>query len=464
MKIIKLIFVLTAILSLEKTYAQTCDCEAEFKHVKDLMEQNYAGFKDKQALMTKAGYEKLVNEFLQYSKLPHSNEECIFILSQFLDNFKDNHVSVRSNLGGKTDSAFIKQRQIIEISDEKYKELLKSKSKEGIYYFNWDTAAYKIAVIKDKTPIHDYIGVIVSSNLPGWKKGMLKLDAKMVNDSVAKGVLYMRNQMPAVNGFMFKGNTIYGDWQRVGTVREKQQPANYVPVASKKLDDKTLYIKISNFGTSNAKNIDSVFKVNEEALKNMPYLVLDLRNNGGGADYTYEPILPYVYTNPVRSIGVDVFATETNIAGWKKYLEDKDMPDENKKSISGTIEQMEANKGKWVNIADDYVDSARKPLHYPSKVVILIDKGCASTTEQFLLYARQSSKVILAGENTSGTLDYSNVVAAPFVCMPYVLQYSSSKSRRLNINQGIDNIGIKPDKQLDPKDDWLKAAVSILEK
>lgn len=463
MKIIKLSLILWGALCIKYSFAQTCNCETEFLHIKNFMEQNYAGFKDKEAQMTKAGYQKLVNEYVSYSKAPHSGEQCLLIITQFLDHFKDNHVYVRSNFGSAIDSAFIKQRQLINISDEKYRRLLRSTTKEGIYYFNWDSTAYKIAVIKDKSPLHDYIAVTLSSKLPGWKKGMLKFEGKMENDSLLKGVLFMRNQLPATQAFLFRGNTIFGDWQRVGTVREKTT-GSYEPVASKKISNKTLYIKISSFSPSNANNIDSVLRVNDAALRSMPYLILDLRGNGGGADYTYVPLLRYLYTNPVHNIGVDVLATDANIRGWKNWLDDKDRSEENAKFIQSVITAMEANKGKMVNVNDDQTTTMEQVLPYPAKVAILIDKGCASTTEQFLLWARQSKKVILMGDSTSGTLDYSNKIEAPFLCMPYILQYSSSRSRRLDVSQGIDNVGIQPNKRLAPGSDWIKAAVRELEK
>ncbi len=464
MKTYKLICILLAILLSRQVSAQTCDCEAEFTHIKSFMEQNYAGFKDKQALITKAGYEKLANEYLGYARSPHSHEECLMIISQFLSHFKDDHVSIGANFDAtKVDSSFVSQRQIIPISDEKIAELRKSKTAEGIYDFKWDSGAYKIAVIKDKTPLHDYIGVIIGSKLPGWKKGMLKIEGKQVNDSLLRGVIYMKNQMPKPEGFFIGRNILGGDWQREGTVGEKRI-SKYVPVASKKLDDKTLYIKISNFSLGNYKNIDSVFKVNTDALKTMPYLVLDLRGNGGGGDFSYTPILPYIYTDPIHEIGADLYATEANISGYKKNLDDKDMPENERISLEKTIAYMEANKGKWITKSTDNVMSNYKKLPEPIKVVVLIDKGCASTTEQFLLAARQSSKVILMGENTSGTLDYSNWVEAPFSCMPYVLRYSTTRSRRLDVGQGIDNAGIKPDRYLNPNEDWIKAAMDALEK
>lgn len=447
------------------SFGQTCNCEVEFQHLHTFMEQNYAGFKDKESLITKAGYQKLVEEYRKYSKLPHANEECIFILSQFLDHFKDNHVGLASTLGGKTDSTFLKQRQTIEISDEKYKELLKSKGKEGVYYFKWDSLAYKIAVIKDKSPVHDYIGVIVSSNLPGWKKGAVKLYAKMKNDSVAQGVLFMRNQMPAVNGFTFKGDEILGDFQRVGTTIKREQGFDqYEPFSSKKLDNKTLYLKITSFSPSYEKKIDSLLKANEDALKTMPNLILDLRGNNGGTDVSYKPILPYIYTNPVKDIGVDLYATEANIEGWKKNATNPDLSDDERRWYKGAIANMEAHKGQWINWSDDGTFSDFATLPNPSKIVILIDGSCASSAEQFLLDTRQSSKVTLMGQNTAGTLDYSNWVPSPLVCYPYVLRYPTTRSRRIDAGQGIDNVGIKPNRYLNPKEDWIKAAVQELEK
>jgi C-terminal processing protease CtpA/Prc len=125
---------------------------------------------------------------------------------------------------------------------------------------------------------------------------------------------------------------------------------------------------------------------------------------------------------------------------------------------------MRANKGKLVNVFDDEIDSSFQKHAFPKKVVILINDNCASTTEQFLFAAKQSSKVILAGDHTEGVLDYSNVRETPFSCMPYTLGYSTSRSRRIAAGQAIDNVGIKPDVQLAADGDWIKEAQEILEK
>jgi hypothetical protein len=458
----KLLLFSVALLSIRYAVAQTCTCEMEFRHIKDFMEVNYSGFKDKVAQMTQAGYARLVKDYISYTKGPHSTEKCLLIISSFLDHFGDDHISVRASFDAtKSDSFFISQRELISLPERRLRELARSTSPEGIYHSRFDSS-YRIAIIQDKTPLHDYIGVIISSKVPGWKRGMLKFAGKFINDSVLKGVLYMKNQLPKVEWFWLQNNSFAGDWLREGTAAQTQPAGQYQPVASRKLSNSTLYIKIASFDPSNAGNIDSVLAVNKSNLSTMPNLVLDLRDNGGGADFAYLPLLPYLYTNPVRTVGTDIWCTDSTIAGWKRMVESTDFPAAEKIAFNKTIALMEAHKGQFVSDNPDYVDSSLARMPNPSKVIILINSGCASTTEQFLLAARQSSKVRLFGQNTSGTLDYSTVRRTNFLCMPYTLGYSTTRSRRLDHHAGIDHVGIRPDHYLDVSGDWIAAAMAAV--
>jgi hypothetical protein len=447
-----------------RSSAQSCSCESEFLYVKNFIEKNYAGFADKLAIMTQAKYDDMTTKLAALSRDPRHADECLMLITRYLDSFNDDHIQVNPNFGDlQPDSATISRRPIVTIPPKKLKALQrKSTGIEGIYYFNFDSV-YKVAVIKDKSPVHDYIGVIIDSKLPSWKKGMIKFAARNLNDSMMKGILYVRNHLPKPEWFYHRTDFIGWDWHREGSIREELD-FDYKPVASEKLSDSTLYIKISSFGTSNAKNIDSLFKERADLLSRTPYLILDLRDNGGGSDFAFSPILPWLYTHPTKNIGVDVLSTDANIAGWKKILEDQNIPAETRASINEMIQKMEASKGKLVNIVDDNIDSSYTPTVYPRRVAILINSGCASTTEQFLLFAKQSSKTILIGENTQGTLDYSNMRQASFSCLPYILRYATTRSRRLDINQGIDEKGIKPTIYLKRGTDWMKEAMRILEK
>lgn len=76
---------------------------------------------------------------------------------------------------------------------------------------------------------------------------------------------------------------------------------------------------------------------------------------------------------------------------------------------------------------------------------------------------RLSNNIIFDREFKQGTLDYSNMREASFSCMPYVLRYATTRSRRLNTGEGIDNKGIQPTVLLSKNSDWVMEAKKLLE-
>lgn len=444
-------------------FAQTCDCKKEFLHIKNFMEVNYVGFNDKIKLITQPVYNKRVNELQQLTAKKNANEKCLLIIATYLQAFRDAHVGVKAVFDATVyDSGYIASRERMDVSEKQLASLKNSIETEGIYYYRPDSS-YKVAVFKNPNMLRDYVAIIVESKNPQWKRGMVKFEFKKQFDGEMAGVLYMRNHMPKIEWFAVGENTIGGDWQREGSKIKSESSAPYEPVSSRRLSDKTLYIKIATFGASNADRIDSVVKANKSALDTLPNLVLDLRDNGGGADFAYAPLVPYMYTDPIKSIGVDVLSTDSSIAGWRRLLQLVELPQSTKDNISAKITLMEANKGKLVNIVKDETDSSYTATNFPKKIVILVNENCASTTEQFLFAAKQSKKVIVAGNRTGGVLDYSNVRESNFPCMPYVLAYSSTRSRRIEAGQAIDNIGIRPDIYFDKNKDWIKEVQWLLE-
>jgi C-terminal processing protease CtpA/Prc len=208
--------------------------------------------------------------------------------------------------------------------------------------------------------------------------------------------------------------------------------------------------------------VDSLFVAQKENLSKSANLIIDLRNNGGGSDDVYSVISPYLYTQPIKGIGVDMFSSNDNIKGWELMLQDPNLPLDNKAEYQKMIDKLKLKLNQNVNIVEDYIDTSYIPLLFPKNVVILINEGCASSTEQFLLEAIQSKKVTLMGQNTSGTLDYSNLRESDFCEMPYILWTPTTRSRRIDIGEGIDGIGIKPTIYLTEKQDWIKEALKFL--
>ena len=243
--------------------------------------------------------------------------------------------------------------------------------------------------------------------------------------------------------------------------REIVNKTNY-NFEAKPLNESTIYFNIPSFSWESKPTIDSLFASNKFNLSKSSNLILDLRNNGGGSDDVYSIISPYLYTQPIKGIGVDMYASNDNIKGWELILQDPNMPVESKPEIQKMIDKMKLQVNQNVNIVEDGIDSSYTPLLFPKNVVILINEGCASSTEQFLLEAIQSKKVTLLGQNTSGTLDYSNVRESDFCDMPYRLWSPTTRSRRIDIGAGIDGIGIKPNIYLTENQDWIEGALNFL--
>jgi Periplasmic protease len=80
----------------------------------------------------------------------------------------------------------------------------------------------------------------------------------------------------------------------------------------------------------------------------------------------------------------------------------------------------------------------------PRAVAVLVDGGCASSCEDFVLMAQQSAKVTVVGPaRTAGIHDYGNVRA---LWLPgwRRLRVPTSRSRRLPA-EAIDNVGLAPE-------------------
>jgi C-terminal processing protease CtpA/Prc len=135
-------------------------------------------------------------------------------------------------------------------------------------------------------------------------------------------------------------------------------------------------------------------------------------------------------------------------AGWKKILEDQRIREQDKQErevVAALVKQMRVvPEGTFFSSCPDGTETLPEVFPLPARVAILIDGRCASTTEQFLLEARQSKKVILFGQPSDGCLDYANVCFLMLPSGKFFLTMPTSRSRRLPKNP-VDNIGIAPD-------------------
>ena len=427
--------------------AQNCNCKTNFEWVKKTFEENDAGFQyviDSKGLNAYQNHNTLIAE--KIAKIKNA-EECNKVLYEWLTFFRSGHIAI-INLGNVLDTKVIENKQItdkwetLDINIPEFEKYLKSKTKadfEGI----WETGSYKIGI---KKVGDSYLGFIIEAGNIYWKKGEIKL---RINDK--NGTYYLQNK----SSESFKNANFLGEnYLQLGNFTLKRVFPKFkidknielhlkLTSSSKpfieKLNKTTLIFRIPSFNGSQKKVIDSLILVNKAEILKTENLIIDLRDNGGGSDFSYKEILPFLYTNPTRDIGVEMYSTKLNNQRMIDLINKPEfgLDEESKKWAKKSYDLLEKQLGEFVNVDGITVDVKKldKINLYPKNVGIIINYGNASTTEQFLLSAKQSKKVKLFGTTTFGVLDISNMNFVKSPCNEFELGYCLSKSLRILFSQ-----------------------------
>ncbi len=438
-----------------------CNCQEEFSKIKTHLESNYAGFKDKVTPKNIKKYKDFTADKEQVVTKAKNKSQCYFIINQWMSYFNDNHLYTGLNAEAiekiqpqKLQTDFPIEK--LTVSEALIKKLESAKGIEGIYTKKGE--GFSIAVLKNKNPFRDYVAIVIKSSDSKFENGTVLAELKEKSEN-EYFLLYNSAHMLAFATIKPKNGELISGFVKNGKEIVDNENYNF---EAKFLNENTLYFNIPSFSWEAKPMVDSLFVAQKENLSKSANLIIDLRNNGGGSDDVYSVISPYLYTQPIKGIGVDMFSSNDNIKGWELMLQDPNLPLDNKAEYQKMIDKLKLKLNQNVNIVEDYIDTSYTPLLFPKNVVIVINEGCASSTEQFLLEAIQSKKVTLMGQNTSGTLDYSNLRESDFCEMPYILWTPTTRSRRIDIGEGIDGIGIKPTIYLTEKQDWIKEALKFL--
>ena len=457
--------------------AQNCNCKTNFEWMKKTFEENDAGFQYIIDLKGKEAYQNNNQIILQKIKAIKKTEDCTKALYEWLTFFRKGHIAIRKLDNNSINS----QKSVKETKNENWETLnvdvqefqkyLTSK-KETDFEGIWQTNPYKIGIKK----IGDsYLGFIIESGNASWKKGQIKI---RLNDK--NGTFYLRDKSPEDftnpnllgKNYLQLGNfTLKRLNPKYETEKDIEQYFNLMSIDKpfiEELNKTTLIFRIPSFDGSQRKLIDSVIAINKEKILKTENLIIDLRNNGGGSDSSYNEILPFLYTNPTRGIGVELLSTKLNNQRMLDFINKPEFgfDDVGKKWAKESYDKLERQIGEFVNLDSTTVGISKldKIYPYPKNVGIIINKGNASTTEQFLLEAKQSKKVKLFGTTTFGALDISNMNFVKSPCNEFELGYCLSKSYRIP-NMTIDSKGIQPDYYIDdsiPKYKWIEYVNGIL--
>lgn len=466
------------------SFAQDCDCKSTFEWVKKTIEENDAGFEfvvNKKGKEVYEQHSQIIAEKVSTLKNP---VDCANSISEWLGFFRSGHISFRQI--NQQPAETVKEPNDQEIIDEyrdwekieldlnKFKTYLSQKEKhdfEGV----WNFGSYTIGIKKEGD---QYLGFVIEADGVYWTKGQIKFKI----DKDLSATYYLKDHT-AKN--IKSVNPLGNNYLEIGTVTLKRiapsiapEPKfeSYIKAISAKdpyferINNKTVFLRIPRFWGPVKSKIDSVISVNKSTILSSPNLIIDLRNNGGGSDRNYSELLPILYTNPIRVVGMEFLSTPLNNQRMLDFInkDEYGFNQEEKEWAQKSYDTLSKHIGEFVNLNGQLVTETTLDTVFekPKNIGIIINEGIGSTTEQFLLAAKQSKKVKLFGTTTAGVLDISNMYFVKSPCAEFELGYSLSKSMRIP-EMTIDDKGIQPDYYIDkeiPKYEWINFVTEILNK
>ncbi len=485
---IRMLIPAAALLFAASAHAQPCDCPATFEWMVSTFEQNDAGFQLVLDRKGEAEYREHTEAFLDKVSGTSDLMACTELLNDWLQWFRRGHIGIgpteqamqlqEAQAEQGNDGAPAARGRVMKVNEA---QLIKQWGKakeldpfEGI----WTMGPYRIALAKDDVRLNGMAAVILSSKNPNWKPGEVKAE---FGSSVKghEGTFYMGDHSPQPMTVQFvPGSTavleMNGLWVREFPATELSMQEQILVRTIRtdtpfleRLSDRTLFLRIPSFAFEQKVLIDSLLAVNDALIRGTENLIIDIRNGTGGSDASYAGLMPYLYTGPMRSVGVKLWCTELNAAGYEAYADMFGRDTEDGAFCLDVATRMRAALGTWLEMNEQpwSVDSSHTVLPFPQRIGIMQNGGNGSTDEQFLLEARTSAKVKLFGHPTMGSLDVSNMrqVTSPDGC--FQLGYTMSMSHRLPL-MPVDVMGIQPDHYLDegiPVSGWVGYVQRTLE-
>ncbi|MEM8585962.1 MAG: S41 family peptidase [Bacteroidota bacterium] len=462
--------------------SQGCDCASNFEWAKQTFEENDAGFSYVIDQKGEEAYAQHTQIFIERVKDIEDTTECAETISEWLSFFRSGHLSIRAvnaengSAGDQTSDEEIRasfsEWERLEVNVPEFEQYLKEKEAhdfEGV----WVSEPYKIGI---KKVGEAYLGFIIEADGVYWTEGQIKLS---IQEDLST-TYYMRDHSAEDfetaellgNNYLVMG---FITLERMSpTLAPEPEVARHFKSMSaqepyfEQINDETTLLRIPSFSYSEKRMIDSVILANRDAILQTPNLIVDLRNNGGGSDGSFEELLPILYTNPIRTVGVEMLSTPLNNQRMLDFVNDDDygFDEEEKKWAQDAYDKLSERIGEFVMLNEFPVSVTRFDTiyEYPENIGVIIHEYNGSTTEQFLLAAKQSKKVKLFGTTTAGVLDISNMYSVMSPCEDLELAYSLSKSMRIP-QMTIDDKGIQPDYYIDdgiPNHEWVKYVSEIL--
>ena len=223
----------------------------------------------------------------------------------------------------------------------------------------------------------------------------------------------------------------------------------------KRLDDEILYLCLDNFMDEGA--ISRLYQECLPMMTEVKFLLIDVRQNGGGTDSLYFPLLHLGLEKGQGydsldwdDDGMEILYTERNVdlrlKDFEDWMQQEEISPETAKLLEAMKEELLCHRGKgyvpYQQESEEFFPEVRGG-QYPEQIFILSDIYCGSSGDNFVQMMKQFKKVTVVGRPTLGILDYSNCCTVDYG--DYRLMFPTSRCLSVDQGRGMTDKGVEPD-------------------
>ena len=472
-----LITIAFALLILPTRAQDSCACAAELEWVMGYYERNLPGFTDNVTPDNQRDYEAFKAELKGHAKAATDKVTCFKTMVRYVEFFRDNHSRITMSFPRVDESqpeqvtAFQKSETFLGRESFSLETLNQKQYPQDDIRGHYQTvdSVYSILIVPDPAGLttRDYVGVITDARTPLWQPGQVKMELKRKPTGGFEGYVYMRNHSVVYFADLYfrKGHLGEGWFKTtVEDMTDHRQNLDFT-LHSKVLNDSTYYLRIPTFSSSWSARIDSFYEATKADCERYPYLIVDVRNNGGGSDDNVMPLLNLIYTRPFQSDVVELYATEDNLKRWEEWTANAkaDKVNYTKSDVrwfEGEVKKIRnAKPGTFVSRSKGRLVKWKVRGTQPKKVAVICNRNCASSCETLLFWTKESENTILVGENSGGYVGYGEVGQVSTPCYQYSLYCTMTRYLE---QRKYEVVGIAPDYRLDPESDWIEQTLQLM--
>jgi hypothetical protein len=480
-----------------------CNCKVMFEYVKEKIKINYMDYsfkikgKKKEFDELTAEIDRNLTSIDNLVDTPSSSGRCFQYLSQWVSFFNDLHLFIVPNytllekLGKNNENvreSFFAYHEKVKIPPSDFYSILKNSKDplEGFWILKDHYYGDQIyGIIKDSMK---YIGFQLKQSAT-WKPGMARfiIDHKPKKNKETKTWFLKNNHLSMITQHHQINDTLFSI-DRVGYfIRKKIENENeYKSIINKKaeispytyqaIDSSSekiehLILKFPSF--SNRKIADSLITLWTPMINKANHLIIDIRGNMGGGIDSFEKLMPFIYTQPIKLDDGYIFSSPGLLKAYKLEIEEmlKSNPNiaNSKSSIRfnyiwgvEAVKQMEKYPNKWITYSKDSLIVLNNVEPLPKKVSVICDETSASAAELFLLRAKQSSKVKIFGQPSHGGIKLIALTLLPdSPCSLFRLYVPGAKVGRWVSNPKTPE-RLQPDVVIPYQEsDWIKYVINF---